>query len=566
MWWGYRSFHRHLRLQTEYAGLQKILAAERVASSKETDSLRRERDQLRQQFDAKVSAYDELRHNYTALEAAHAAAKTQAAAGLPGLGLSGDAAVKLIQDLQKDLGHRSNDLHRATARLARLDEQLRVATQQRDESTAEKVAIASQLTAEREKTAQLSQEMEHRVEELLKASDDLRDRLKHSDDLRQQETARVVQLTAERDETRRHLDESEERFAELMTRLDGRLWLRPVSNPPAFRPLAERRTVIVSLLNLKGGVGKTTITANLGATLGERGNRVLMVDLDYQRSLSMLLLAEPERQLAHYRGRSLQHVLGGADRSLMRLLQCAQPVGNEAPHCFVITNSDVREGELIDSLEETENRLMLEWLAKPTGSDVRFLLREALHEAGLADQYDLVLLDCPPRLTTACVNALAASDFVLIPIVPDAVSTRAVENLLRSLARLRTTVCPNLALLGIVPNMVHVSSGKLIQAHDAALASVNELAVLGQLWPEPVPVFESTVPDSTAFVRTAAMLDSAGDLRLALRDSKVEAAFRALADELQEEMELHASRHSSPVPAKPSARSEGRRRSGAVGP
>ena len=565
LWWMFRTLHRYFHLQAEHADLQKTLTAERAAHAKDVDALRRERDQLRHQFEAKASAFDELRHNYTALEAAHAAAKSQPGSALPGLGLSGDAAVKLIQDLQKDLTHRSDDLHRTTVRLARLDEQFRTAEQHRDTTAAERDALHRQLAEQRTISDQLSQEMERRVEELLRVADDVRDRLKRADDLRQKETSRVDQLTAELAETHRLLDESEERFAALMTRLDGRLWLRPAVNPPPFRPLTDRRTVVLSVLNLKGGVGKTTITANLAATLGGQGKRVLMLDLDYQRSLSMLLLGEKDRELLHLQRRCVQHLLRADGCTLERLLHFATPVGDEATGCDIVTNSDVRDGEAADSLEETENRLMADWLVNPAGGDVRFFLRRALHEPGLRERFDLVLLDCPPRLTTACVNAVAASDFVLIPVVPDAVSTRAVENLLRALARLRGVVCPDLALLGIVPNMVRTHAGALIQPHDAALVSLNELVGTGRVWPEPVPVLESVVPDSSAFVKTAAMLDAAGSLRLALRDAKVAEAFRSLAEELGQEIEHHASEHAPTVPPKPGPRPEGRRRSGAHG-
>ena len=98
---------------------------------------------------------------------------------------------------------------------------------------------------------------------------------------------------------------------------------------------------------------------------------------------------------------------------------------------------------------------MVEWLFDRHRPDPRFFLRQALHEPGLG--YGWCCSDCPPRLTTACVDALAASDFVLVPVVPDPVSTRAVENLLRTLQRFRDELCPELAVLGVVPNMVRLT-------------------------------------------------------------------------------------------------------------
>jgi Mrp family chromosome partitioning ATPase len=78
-------------------------------------------------------------------------------------------------------------------------------------------------------------------------------------------------------------------------KLQGAIWTQPVmKEPPRFVQRAERPTPVVSLLNLKGGVGKTTLTANLAWALSERGYRVLLIDLDLQGSLSSLMLHNEE--------------------------------------------------------------------------------------------------------------------------------------------------------------------------------------------------------------------------------------------------------------------------------
>src|SRR5207245_5019301 len=73
--------------------------------------------------------------------------------------------------------------------------------------------------------------------------------------------------------------------------LAGKIWEKPIVVPiPPFRPLATRNAPVIAVTNLKGGVGKTTIAANLGATLWSQGYRVLLIDLDYQGSLTSLCL------------------------------------------------------------------------------------------------------------------------------------------------------------------------------------------------------------------------------------------------------------------------------------
>src|SRR5262249_20121712 len=137
-------------------------------------------------------------------------------------------------------------------------------------------------------------------------------------------------------------------------RLEGKVWERKVlQGAPRFRPLAERHTPVISILNLKGGVGKTTITAHLGAAFSARGYNVLLLDLDLQGSLSSLFL--PESALAH-RSREekllLQHfLLNVAERRKANLLDYCVPIfnGNSA----IVPNAD--------SMAYAELNLTLQW-------------------------------------------------------------------------------------------------------------------------------------------------------------------------------------------------------------
>jgi cellulose biosynthesis protein BcsQ len=362
---------------------------------------------------------------------------------------------------------------------------------------------------------------------------------------------RLTRTEAERDDARQQAERLEQQIEDI-TRFDGRLWLRPPTGPfPSFRPRGERKAVIISVLNLKGGVGKTTLTANLTATLARADAPGLMIDLDYQRSLSMLLVDNKDRILLHRGGLTAQRFLAGEAHAAAELVGKLKDLDPAVPHCSVLTNSDARAGgQPADSLEETETRLMVEWLLDRRRPDPRFFLREALHDRDLGFGY--VLLDCPPRLTTACVNALAASDFVLIPVVPDPVSTRAVENLLRTLKRFRDELCPDLAVLGVVPNMVRLLKGEPIRDHADALTELK--AAVAEVWDEPFPVFEACIKHDSAFGKSAAAIDADGTVRLAVSDPEIGAAFQALAHELEKEVRRHASRRTATVPAKPGAR------------
>ena len=107
-----------------------------------------------------------------------------------------------------------------------------------------------------------------------------------------------------------------------------------------------------------------------------------------------------------------------------------------------------------DDLAYAELNLTLGWLLRQGERDARFLLRKALHLIGANKAYDIVLLDCPPLLNISCVNALAASDYLLIPTL---LSTKAIERvpaLLKAVSRPEfvTHVNPHLKVLGVVAN------------------------------------------------------------------------------------------------------------------
>src|SRR5205085_8308927 len=99
-----------------------------------------------------------------------------------------------------------------------------------------------------------------------------------------------------------------------------------------------------------------------------------------------------------------------------------------------------------------ETWLMARWLIRPQDGDVRLTLRAALHGPGAAGEFDRVLIDCPPRLTTACVNALACCHYVLIPVNLDRTASLAAPRLLGLLRELQPVLLPVLGGVGLVAN------------------------------------------------------------------------------------------------------------------
>jgi cellulose biosynthesis protein BcsQ len=218
---------------------------------------------------------------------------------------------------------------------------------------------------------------------------------------------------------------------------DGTFAHLPLNNIPPFRRLEERKAPIIAVLNLKGGVGKTTLTANLGAALWSQqpARRVLLVDLDYQANLSLSCLGTDALsrlgdQNPARRGqdpvRLVQELFRQDSCDSMQVFHCIEPILDDqkrlTPGAILACDS---------SLAVAETHALMKWLLGEWKTDLRFVLRKALHSDQIQSRYDFILLDCPPRLTTACINALTACDYVLIPVILDTKSTEGPPQLLK---------------------------------------------------------------------------------------------------------------------------------------
>jgi cellulose biosynthesis protein BcsQ len=297
--------------------------------------------------------------------------------------------------------------------------------------------------------------------------------------------------------------------------MEGRIWERKVlKGIPVFRPLEQRHTPVISVLNLKGGVGKTTVTAHLGAALAAKGYRVLLGDLDLQGSLSSLFVHESvlaERSDARL---LLQHfLLGVADRQPCNILKYAVPIfdGQSA----IIPTAD--------SMAYAELNLTMRWLLRIGTRDNRFLLRKALHQKRITKRYNFVLLDCPPIFSTCCVNALAASDYLIIPVTPSKKTAERVPLLLHRLEKLCQIINPHLRVAGILMNRTH---GSHLTAWERDLWNALQQQAQDR-WKFPVPVFET-------FVRhTTEVRDSETEFTPPLPGSELHESFSAIVAELE---------------------------------
>lgn len=205
---------------------------------------------------------------------------------------------------------------------------------------------------------------------------------------------------------------------------------------------------ILAIANQKGGVGKTTVTLNLGAGLAERGYRVLLIDLDPQASLTLATVGESS-------GQCVAEVIGATQPGTLRLKDVIRPVRERL---------DIAPGGMTLAVSE---------IGLITRKGREGILKKALSSI---NGYDLILIDCGPNLGLLVENALTATHGVIIPTLPTNLDTRGVNIFCESLAAVQSELNPELEILGLVINQFD----QRLNLHNATLAAfqVGSLPVL----------------------------------------------------------------------------------------
>jgi chromosome partitioning protein len=216
-------------------------------------------------------------------------------------------------------------------------------------------------------------------------------------------------------------------------------------------------TRIYTLVNQKGGVGKTTTTINLGSYLAHLGQRVLVVDLDPQANATSCL------------GVDKRTVQGGTYEALLNL---STPSGsilmNERLKMALLPSSQSLAGAEIELVDE---------LARETR------LKKAIEN--LDGRYDYILIDCPPSLGLLTVNGLvAARDGVIIPVQCEYLALEGLGQLTQTIQRVRAALFPELRVRGVVLTMFDSRTN----------LSTDVVAEVNRHFPE--QVFKSVIPRS----------------------------------------------------------------------
>ena len=178
---------------------------------------------------------------------------------------------------------------------------------------------------------------------------------------------------------------------------------------------------IVSIVNQKGGTGKTTTTLNLSSALAKLDKNVLAIDMDSQGNLGYSLGLDSENTIVD--------VLEGTKDILDVLLKSEG---------FSIITSDIRLVDVELTLGGVDDR--------------HNVLSEQLKP--LKDNYDYILIDCPPSLSILALNALYASDYVIIPMLMEVLSLQGLDQIVTTVEKINAGYNKKLKVLGILPVMV----------------------------------------------------------------------------------------------------------------
>ena len=195
---------------------------------------------------------------------------------------------------------------------------------------------------------------------------------------------------------------------------------------------------IITIANQKGGVGKTTTAINLSACLAEAGQHVMLVDFDPQGNASSGLGVEIEEH--EHTVYDLMAEEAGLDECLVKNVQ--------------------------DNLDVLPSDMNL------AGANKETLLKRYLDQ--VRDDYDFILIDCPPSLNILTINALTAADTVLVPIQCEYYALEGLNQVLKTVELVRKKLNPQLELEGVVFTMYDARTNLSLQVVESVKSNLNQ--------------------------------------------------------------------------------------------
>lgn len=228
---------------------------------------------------------------------------------------------------------------------------------------------------------------------------------------------------------------------------------------------------VIAVANQKGGVGKTTTTSNLGIGLAKQGKRVLLIDADAQGSLTASLgFTEPDK---------LEKTLASVMANVINDVDIPERYGI------------LRHEEEIDLLPGNIELSGLE-VSLVNIMSRELVLRSYIEQ--IKDRYDYILIDCMPSLGMLTINAFACADSILIPVQAAYLPVKGLEQLIKTIGKVRRQINPKLSIEGILLTMVDCRTN---YARDIS-------ALIVENYGSKVRIFENSIPMSVRAAETSA--------------------------------------------------------------
>lgn len=270
---------------------------------------------------------------------------------------------------------------------------------------------------------------------------------------------------------------------------------RPKHDFPTPQPLESHGPArIIAMVNQKGGVGKTTSSVNLGAALADYGRKVLMVDFDPQGALSAGFGTNP-----HEMDLTVYNVLMERDVHISDAI-----IKTDDDNIDLLpANIDLSAAE-VQLVNEVAREQVLARALRP-----------------VADNYDVVIIDCQPSLGLLTVNALAAAHGVIIPLTAEFFALRAVALLVETIEKVQDRINPDLVIDGVLATMVDSRTlhskeviGRLVEAFgDQVFETVINRSIKfadATVAAEPITAFAPNHPGAKNYRQLARELISRG--------------------------------------------------------
>jgi chromosome partitioning protein len=249
---------------------------------------------------------------------------------------------------------------------------------------------------------------------------------------------------------------------------------------------------VISLINLKGGVAKTTTTVGLAETLSSQfRKKVLVIDLDPQTNATVMLIGEDRWKGLNRDGHTLATLFKDALNPDQKSFDLTKTLQKGV--------SDVQGGENIDLLPSSLDLIDIQdrLASAPTGQFYSVtpvdLLRLAVKP--IIEDYDIVLVDCPPNLGIITLNGLRISEGYIIPSVPDVLSTYGIPQIMQRVEKFSKETAENIRPMGIVltkyqaASSVHVNVAERLrdkddpQVFETEMRQANQFAAAAEFQP-----------------------------------------------------------------------------------